>query len=204
MSEVKSARSMPDYEVYVGHKVFEDGNFRVTDMVELSVLKRQQEITRQLAEESNRLFDEKAALQQKLDAAEAKLISVTESRDQWEANAHEFSRCADRLEAKLAELEKQEPIGMVVGKLGAGLRVQCYFMPDSVSLGHELFTRPAPAVPDGWQLVPVEMTKEMWLQAHTLCDATCPDCGKGFAVDVTENVRLSWGDMLAAAQEKPQ
>lgn len=46
-------------------------------------------------------------LQTKLEAAEAKLQAVTESRDQWEANAHEFSRCADRLEAKLAELERK-------------------------------------------------------------------------------------------------
>lgn len=51
-------RGMPDYQVYVGHKVFEDGCFRVVDMVELSVLERQQEITRQLAAESNRMFDE--------------------------------------------------------------------------------------------------------------------------------------------------
>lgn len=52
----------------------------------------------------------------------------------------------DEARAKLADLEKQEPIGMVLGKLGAGLRVSCYFMPDSVSLGDEVFTRPAPAI----------------------------------------------------------
>lgn len=39
-------------------------------------------------------YDDYAALQRKLD-------EVTESRDQWKANAHEFSRCADRLEEKL-------------------------------------------------------------------------------------------------------
>lgn len=54
-------RAMPDYQVYVGHKVFEDGCFRVVDMVELSVLEGQQEITRQLAAESNRMFDEMRA-----------------------------------------------------------------------------------------------------------------------------------------------
>lgn len=53
---------------------------------------------------------------------------------------------AETTEAKLAESEKQEPIGMVTGKLGAGLRVSCYFMPDAVHLGTEMFTRPAPAV----------------------------------------------------------
>lgn len=42
---------------------------------------------------------------------------------------------------------------MVTGKLGAGLRVSCYFMPDSVHLGDELFTRPAPAA-DLVELVP--------------------------------------------------
>lgn len=38
----------------------------------------------------------------RLAEAEAQLVSVAESGEQWEANAHEFSRCADRLEAQLA------------------------------------------------------------------------------------------------------
>lgn len=76
MREKNNTRGMPEYEIYVGHKVFQDGKFRVTDLVELSVLERQQEITRQLCEESNRLFDERAALQHKLDAISAKALEL--------------------------------------------------------------------------------------------------------------------------------
>ncbi|MDH1085348.1 hypothetical protein N5C79_02435 [Pantoea brenneri] len=65
---------------------------------------------------------------------------------------------AEAAEAKLAELAKQKPIGMVTGKLGAGLRVSCYFMPDSVHLGDELFTHPAPAA-DLAVLVPEEIPR---------------------------------------------
>lgn len=81
--------------------------------------------------------------QQRAEAAEAKLISVTESRDQWEANAHEFSRCADRLEAKLAELEKQEPAATVFRR-GDAVSV-CMIgvdLPDGYS---DLYAHPVPA-----------------------------------------------------------
>lgn len=58
------------------------------------------------------------------------------------------------------------------------------------------------SIPEGWKLVPIEPTQEMLNQSHTLCDANCPDCGKGFAVDVTENITSSWEGMLAAAPEE--
>ena len=69
--DASATRGMPDYEIFIGHKVFEDGEFRITDMVELSVLQRQQEITRQLAVESNRLTDEKRALVEELQRRDA-------------------------------------------------------------------------------------------------------------------------------------
>ncbi|HDL7647604.1 TPA: hypothetical protein PXO92_004306 [Yersinia enterocolitica] len=58
---------------------------------------------------------------------------------------------------------------------------------------------PPPLTPKNWKLVPSRLTPEMKLQMHTLCNADCPDCGKEFAVDVTNNIEQSWGDMLAAA-----
>lgn len=86
------------------------------------------------------------ALEQRAESAEAEAkhqlsvnILVSEHHNRLVAKR-------DALQAKLAEMEKQEPIGMVVGKLGAGLRVQCYFMPGKINLGDELFTRPAPAI----------------------------------------------------------
>ena len=50
---------------------------------------------------------------------------------------------------------------MVVGKLGAGLRVQCYFMLGAINLGDELFTRPAPAVSLA-ELVPDDISSRLF------------------------------------------
>lgn len=96
------------------------------------------------------------ALEQRAEAAEAKIQSVTESRDQWEANAHEFSRCADRLEAKLAELEKQEPVADIVAwshpheERTCDIRLRKYDLKPGA-----LFYRPAPAI-NLAELVPPE------------------------------------------------
>ena len=145
-----------------------------------------------------------AYLQQKLDVVEAKLMSVTESRDQWEANAHGFSRCADRLEAQLAELAKQEPVAYRrFVKDEHDRRLDCYEYFDFQGVGNKrepLFTRPAPAVnlselvPDGWKLVPVEPTRQM-------CDAF----DKSSAWEDVEfwegrfNLASGWEAMLASA-----
>ncbi|EEP89025.1 hypothetical protein [Yersinia kristensenii] len=55
--------------------------------------------------------------------------------------------------------------------------------------------------PKNWKLVPSCLTPEMKLQMHTLCNADCPECGKEFAVDVTNNIEQSWADILAAVPE---
>lgn len=53
-----------------------------------------------------------------------------------------------------------------------------------------LFLAPQPAIPDGWQLVPVEPTEEMCL-AYTKCKT---EAGEKWA-------RHQWAAMLAAAPE---
>ncbi|EPA9245192.1 hypothetical protein ACQ8FT_004012 [Yersinia enterocolitica] len=71
---------------------------------------------------------------------------------------------------------------------------------DKITEGNNDASVPTPPVtPKNWKLVPSCLTPEMKLQMHTLCNADCPDCGKEFAVDVTNNIEQSWGDMLAAA-----
>ncbi|MFB6328793.1 hypothetical protein ACE8EZ_22260 [Pantoea deleyi] len=78
---------------------------------------------------------------------------------------------AEAAEAKAKELEKQEPdyIRYDCGSCGYdSFRVphkntcpECNYRPMAKT---ELFTRPAPAahrVPEGWKLVPVEITQEM-------------------------------------------
>lgn len=54
----------------------------------------------------------------------------------------------------------------------------------------DVFAAPQPAIPDGWQLVPVEPTEEMCL-AYTKCKT---EAGEKWA-------RHQWAAMLAAAPE---
>ncbi|ELY4471607.1 hypothetical protein SMZ62_001712 [Cronobacter sakazakii] len=56
-------------------------------------------------------------------------------------------------------------------------------------------------VPEGWKLVPVELTKEMLKQIHPFAEATCFDCGNQVVAHCADNVTASWNDMLAVAPE---
>ncbi|EOL9071643.1 hypothetical protein ACM92W_002460 [Cronobacter turicensis] len=56
-------------------------------------------------------------------------------------------------------------------------------------------------VPEGWKLVPVELTKEMLKQIHPFAEATCLDCGNQVVAHCADNVTASWNDMLAVAPE---
>lgn len=52
---------------------------------------------------------------------------------------------------------------------------------------------------EGWQLVPVEPSKEMRSQIHPIADGNCSHCGNRTTLDCEENMLLSWRDMLEAA-----
>ncbi|EOC0832079.1 hypothetical protein ACI07J_003768 [Cronobacter sakazakii] len=56
-------------------------------------------------------------------------------------------------------------------------------------------------VPEGWKLVPIELTKEMLKQIHPFAEATCLDCGNQVVAHCADNVTASWNDMLAVAPE---
>ncbi|EKK3977731.1 hypothetical protein PNF40_003449 [Cronobacter sakazakii] len=56
-------------------------------------------------------------------------------------------------------------------------------------------------VPEGWKLVPIELTKEMLKQIHPFAEATCFDCGNQVVAHCADNVTASWNDMLAVAPE---
>ncbi|EPS5732842.1 hypothetical protein ACVF5T_001734 [Cronobacter sakazakii] len=56
-------------------------------------------------------------------------------------------------------------------------------------------------VPEGWKLVPVELTKEMRGKIHPFAEATCLNCGRQVVADCEDNVTASWNDMLAVAPE---
>lgn len=54
-------------------------------------------------------------------------------------------------------------------------------------------------VPEGWKLVPVELTKEMRGKIHPFAEALCHGCGREVVADCEDNVTASWNDMLAVA-----
>ncbi|WP_175612156.1 hypothetical protein [Cronobacter sakazakii] len=54
-------------------------------------------------------------------------------------------------------------------------------------------------VPEGWKLVPVELTKEMRGKIHPFAEAACLNCGRQVVADCEDNVTASWNDMLAVA-----
>lgn len=84
---------------------------------------------------------------------------------------YHWKQRAEAAEAKLAELAKQEPTGLLAINTGGGWRIageaEYIYASEHGFAASELFTRPAPAadladlVPDGWKLVPVEPTKQM-------------------------------------------
>ncbi|EPN1620200.1 hypothetical protein ACTV1I_002522 [Cronobacter dublinensis] len=55
--------------------------------------------------------------------------------------------------------------------------------------------------PDGWKLVPIELTKEMRRKIHPFAEALCLGCGRQVVADCVDNVTASWNDMLAVAPE---
>lgn len=103
--------------------------------------------------------DEFWALKQRAEAAKAKHSELSD----WHEKMKSRLLAA---EAKLAELQKQEPYGYVV-ITGTGAKKFSTRHP-RLRVTNEppvaVFTRPAPAVhrvPEGWKLVPVEITQEM-------------------------------------------
>ncbi|WP_337029086.1 hypothetical protein [Pantoea agglomerans] len=128
----------------------------------------------------------------------------------------------DEARAKLAELEKQQAVGvarmeMAIGK--EGLRhYQCFvdMRPDlvvaEINTGMELFTRPAPAadlVPEGWKLVPIEPTEYMIISGfesepdEALSEAENWDKYEAMSgcQQAAYKAELCWAAMLAAAPE---
>jgi len=93
------------------------------------------------------------------------LQTVSKIRDEFWA----LEQRAEAAEAKLAGLEKQEPAGYAVkrfdnGKFGSWLKSKGLAKGDADYYVVPLFERPAPAadlVPEGWKLVRVEPTKQM-------------------------------------------
>ena len=137
-----------------------------------------------------------------LEAAEKEIES-------WKGLARQFGNEADelrthlsfakdelnRLRAKIAEMEKQEPAGIAGSMPGtSGFTMTC-FSADEVPMGPKLYAlpgaQPAPSIPEGWKLVPIEPTQEMrdaW-DSSPICE------------DDDAEFRRAYSEMLAAAPE---
>ena len=99
------------------------------------------------------MIDHLDALRAELKAAHAMALIGVEWRELAEAR-----------EAELERMRRQEPIGWFARLDGDGLLMECkhadisrvplYALPGAQA-------QPAPSVPDGWKLVPIEPTQEM-------------------------------------------
>lgn len=113
------------------------------------------------------------ALEQRAEAAEAEAVRNLMGAHAWEKHARRATAERDVLQAKLAELDRQEPYGWLIGLPGLYPTFTLDYRNVEQAIaagGYEItpiYTRPAPAinlaepVAEGWQLVPVEPTEEM-------------------------------------------
>lgn len=110
----------------------------------------------------------------------------------------EVKAMATELLALRKEREKVEPVAYMIG--GHYLIHANDPEVDNYSSAVPLYTAPpAPVVPEGWKLVPIELTKEMRGKIHPFAEATCLNCGRQVVADCEDNVTASWNDMLAVA-----
>lgn len=68
----------------------------------------------------------------------------------------------DELRAKIEQMERQEPVAEIVSFGGPDLKEVAWKKGKMSALGSKLYdlpgAQPAPSVPDGWKLVPIEQT----------------------------------------------
>lgn len=130
----------------------------------------------------------------------SQVAGIQESRDQWKANAHEFSRCADRLEAQLAELEKQKPSGWYavendIRDLGEPLYLDGSHKPSGWNSDYKpLYARAAPPAPVvvkrpgtkciGWVRDAIHEHDAKWIAAVEAAGGSVAD--KQYMVDLLE------------------
>jgi hypothetical protein len=183
--------------VALDHAIFDEQRKQCADAVDAIRSEYAQRLTLQhhaadqaqrvadLEVERNKLAHEhhlvRADAQARVDAAVIRALSAEKERDE--------------LRARLAELDRQEPICTVqMTTTGGRLR----YNPDAEALpehGMPLYARPVPAIPAGWRLVPVEPTREM-------LGAVVSSMDDFLLGDGAENqYRADWAAMIAAAPE---
>ena len=106
----------------------------------------------------------------------------------------------ERLRAKIEQMEKQVPIcraedlrhaEILLPSLGLMPEDKLYALPGAQ-------TQPAPGIPEGWKLVPIEPTEKM------INEGTCASTLPGPRYIDSACAKQCWTNMLAAAPEANQ
>ena len=154
------------------------------------------------------------SLQNRLEASEhecteqARLNGMGASREAaLMAKLEAAEKERDALRAKITEMEKQDPVGWIYTVNGGW---DCYspmkptkdaydtgsLMPRYALPGAQ--TQPAPGIPEGWKLVPIEPTEKM------INEGTCASTLPGPRYIDSACAKQCWTNMLAAAPEANQ
>ena len=101
---------------------------------------------------------------QRLQRREGITVLSSDARiEQLEARLCTITKERDALQAKVVAMEKQEPVGKFTQHPSHGMWEQDGYSdnPDAKPLYLAPGAQPAPSVPEGWKLVPIEPTHEM-------------------------------------------
>lgn len=115
--------------------------------------------------------EREAALLSKIEATEKERDNARELADTLALALNTSNHERANLRAKIAQMEKQEPVATVYYKAGNCIRWVEYLGWQKLKDGTNLYAlpvaQPAPSVPDGWQLVPIEPTQEMLIAGQS-------------------------------------
>ena len=140
------------------------------------------------------------ALNARIEAAENDAAHQKALADSALRVANGWERKCDALRAKIEQMEKQVPIcraedlrhaEILLPSLGLMPEDKLYALPGAQ-------TQPAPGIPEGWKLVPIEPTEKM------INEGTCASTLPGPRYIDSACAKQCWTNMLAAAPEANQ
>ena len=128
---------------------------------------------------------------------------LKESKDAHESDAMDYASKVDEMRTELDAMKSQKPIGYwrhtFAGKLCINKSLQCNIdgnspeLPDSTPL----YARPVPAIPEGYALVPIELSEK---QSYRMTESIYGPLLCGYSM-IAQTKRY-YKSMIAAVQEK--
>ena len=129
----------------------------------------------------------------RLEAAEKDIALKERVIDSLGSELNAVAKERDELRAKIAEMEQQEPVAIILN--APKLKRHAFLLEEGKKLPHKtkLYAlpgaQPAPSIPEGWKLVPVDSTSEMDVAGSDHCDG------------YRSTAEAVWSAMIAAAPE---